>query len=970
MRRITWLSFACSLFSITLLTSRASARINFAHDTNNDISVNYTPNGGPQAIALVDLNGDRRADIIAVDTDLNEIDVFLNDGHGAFDATGNSFSTDTEPVAIVTGDFNQDGRMDIVTANNGNNGVGTVSVLLADPTSDSPDTQFDDSNTLDIPVNSGPVGIVAVDLDGDSRLDLAVLSPGSVYLLKGDGHGNFTPFNPASVSTGGTGGFAIATGQFDSMDSFADLVISDPVAADLFVLHGNGNGTFGQPESVSMASLFSGGGGIAVADFNNDNHQDIAVVNGLDIDVQLSLVLADGVGGFQSQVVQADTPEQNATALAAVDLDSDGRVDLVVGNPGTGIGLDLFCNQPSNVCFDNNPRAPGIVGGFQLQLSIGALGGGATAVQAAVPCGSPARLGCGDINGDSFADVIDLSAEGDAIRVLLNTSSAQQTPTTPATNVPSATVTPTPTPTGPTATPTVTATRTQTRTVTPTATGTPIPVPYTECRKPVGATPVAVAVANFDGSGPSIAVADKQGNRVLLFTTRVDRSKTDACTILGLGQARTVATVTSPIGLLAYDFDRDGKPDLAVLGANGVTILYGDGNGGFPVSSEQVLTTTQAPRSIAVADFNRDRIPDVIVADGTSEVSVFFGSGGKGFQPGCRISEGSPATFVVTNDPSGIDLNGDGWADFAVGSDQSDFLSVFLRKTPTPAPTGTPQTAPTPGCLGVSDFLALSALNLTSRPKALVVDQFEPQGNNLPDFAVAQSDSSVLLYFGKPVSIPGVRYDIGPTLKPPKALGVPSALGAGDVGGDHRSDLFVADQTNSAVVIFRAEPDGSFAAVAPIAVGMGPVALTVSDIDGDLKADVVTANAGDGTISVLLSSIPPPTPTQPMATATATPTQTSVPSSTQTPTSTQTPSVTPTGTRTRPPTSTPTAQPTATERGVIHLQGSCALDVTPTVGDWNGVWLWMLAAFALLLRHGRSTAPSAGVPRPPVSGGE
>ena len=87
-----------------------------------------------------------------------------------------------------------------------------------------------------------------------------------------------------------------------------------------------------------------------------------------------------------------------------------------------------------------------------------------------------------------------------------------------------------------------------------------------------------------------------------------------------------------------------------------------------------------------------------------------------------------------------------------------------------------------------------------------------------------------------------------------------------------------------------------------------PVGLAVHDIDGDGRDDVITANAGDGSISVLTSSVPPPTPTpQP----TGTPTMTGTPTATGSPTPTSTATATPTPTATATPTRTRVANPGA-----------------------------------------------------------
>jgi hypothetical protein len=169
----------------------------------------------------------------------------------------------------------------------------------------------------------------------------------------------------------------------------------------------------------------------------------------------------------------------------------------------------------------------------------------------------------------------------------------------------------------------------------------------------------------------------------------------------------------------------------------------------------------------------------------------------------------------------------------------------------------------------------------------------------------------------------------------------PSALGSGDVNRDSRADLIVADATNNDVVIYLANSDGSFnKSLIPFLIhGQNPVALAVADIDGDGTPDIVTANQGDGSVSILVSSRPPPTPTPlptDTPTVTGTPTQSGTPTGTPTPTPSTTATPTVTGTRT--PTLTPFPSPVPTETlkpGALGLQGSCAVDPTPGYHDWG-----------------------------------
>src|SRR5262249_50077066 len=153
------------------------------------------------------------------------------------------------------------------------------------------------------------------------------------------------------------------------------------------------------------------------------------------------------------------------------------------------------------------------------------------------------------------------------------------------------------------------------------------------------------ATGDFSGDGsPDIAVADTSGNRVVLLLTHVNLMPTPtpgvpaACAALGLTHdaASDLTGIEAPLGLATGDLDNDGKLDLAVVGAAGLSIFFGNGNGTFVAGSANPMAAGTSPRSLAIADFNRDGLLDVVVADeGSNDVAIFLGRGNRQFDPGC-----------------------------------------------------------------------------------------------------------------------------------------------------------------------------------------------------------------------------------------------------------------------------------------------------------------------------------------------
>ena len=140
---------------------------------------------------------------------------------------------------------------------------------------------------------------------------------------------------------------------------------------------------------------------------------------------------------------------------------------------------------------------------------------------------------------------------------------------------------------------------------------------------------------------------------------------------------------STPTALGVGDFNRDGTLDLAAgggtnvpPGANNLSILLGDGRGGF--STPTSFTVGPAPQSMSIADFNGDGFSDVAISNslpmGTdSTVSVLFGDGKGGF------AERLPLKIGILGRGTGVaDFNSDGTLDLVVANSASNTVSILL----------------------------------------------------------------------------------------------------------------------------------------------------------------------------------------------------------------------------------------------------------------------------------------------------
>ncbi|CAF2216805.1 unnamed protein product [Rotaria magnacalcarata] len=740
----------------------------------------------PLSVALGDLNNDNWLDIVVANYGTNNIHVIFGFGNGSFEIR-KTYSTgyDSHPYSVTVSDFNNDNHLDIIVANYGTNYVGVIighdneafTVLTIYPTG----------------FGSNPTSVTVGDFDHNGWPDIVVTNAGTNNVGIFLGYGNGTFANQKTYSTGnGSHPQQAVVGDFNN-DGHLDIAVVNSDNSNVGVRFGYGNGTFSSQKIYSTGSE-SGPNSIAVGDFNNDNHLDIAVTNNdsnnigvligypakpmamqtvfsgdsqsgpvsvavgdFNNDKQADIAIANfhsasvvvllgyGNGNFRTQILLLVDPNSSPNSVGIGDFNNDNWTDIAVANEGTNdIGVFLG--------YGNGTFAP------PMTYSSGLLW---------LP-----SIAFGDFNKDGYLDIVVTNYFDDTISVLLGYGNGS--------------------------------------------------FPHRKTYL-TGSNPISVTVSDFNNdSCLDIAVANSVANNVNVFLTYGNG------TFAGR-QTYSTGFQSHPNSITVGDFNNDERVDIAVTNpnTNNVGILFGHGDGTFLKITTYPIQNSSTPFSIAVGDFNNDNCLDVTIANRfRNNVGVFFGycNGTFGEIVIYSTADGSGPTSVAVGQ-----FNNDNWLDIAVANNGINTVGVLFG-------------------LDYTDFASQTTYTTgsASHPCSVAVGDFN--NDTRLDIAVANygnNNVGALLGYGNGMFATEMTYSTGSD-SPPEYVTV------GYLNKDNYLDIAVANYMNDSVSLLLGYGDGTFGSILRYSTGneSHPRSIAVGDFNHDNRSDIVVANEGDNSIGI------------------------------------------------------------------------------------------------------------------------
>lgn len=292
------------------LCGPAQAAISFAPAVSYSMGTAGGPGPAAESMVAADVDNDGDADVVSADWWGSGVPVLLNNGNGTFAAPlFNELNEGAGVGSVSVGDFNADGKVDVAAT-----GGSTLYILRGQGNG-----QFTVVQTFPYTVG-GQYQAYAIDVNNDGRKDIVAPSATGiqVYLNQGSQfvQGPLSPVN---------GIISAAAAMNYNNDGKVDLALSDGLTSSVFVLRGNGNGSFTQVSSTIVGFIPED---VIAGDLNSDGIDDLVTADSFSF--TMSVLLSNSAGGYTAATRYLGTAGPVSARLA--DFDRDGDLDVVVSS--------------------------------------------------------------------------------------------------------------------------------------------------------------------------------------------------------------------------------------------------------------------------------------------------------------------------------------------------------------------------------------------------------------------------------------------------------------------------------------------------------------------------------------------------------------------------------------------------------------------------------------------------------------
>lgn len=868
---------------------------------NNTLAagVSYPAGKGPFHVAIADIDGDGKADIIVSNTDSNTFSVLKNlSTTGTINGTSFSapvtYFSGNAPDLLDVGDLDGDGKPDIAVCNGQS---GTVSIFKNTSTAGIID-QNSFAAKSDFTSSQFPYGVVIGDLDGDGKPELAVANEGAGAISIFETTINhaapqISGFSPDSASLGqtvtitgshlsGTSVVRFGDSLAQSFSATADTLITAVVGAGssgkIYVTTSLGTDSAGPftyihpPILKSVLPLFAGKG-------------DTILIHGNYL-LSTSAVSFGGVPATSFQAL-SDT-----ILIAVVSTGASGNVQVTTAF-GTASSFGFIFVQPPNI-YSFSPQTAGTgdtiyIHGRYLSTTKSVYFGGTSSAGFTVIADTLllVKIGSGssgDILLDNIGDTVSVPGFTFNGSVVVNAFSPATGPLGTSVQITGNNFDPIPgndivyfgavrasiVAASPNVLTAIVPAGANMLPISVTARGTtayaqnPFVVTFssqdtgfdassfdTEQVIATDVNPYCASVVDVDGDGkPDLTVGFNSG--ALGSTSLSILQNTGSTGAISFSQGGKYSTDPSDasIQIAPTDLDGDGKIDLAISNGsdgNAVSIFQNTSVPGNSQLSNFQLLNQGGPGGfhIATGDLDGDGRPDIVVTSDYYPGAHIY----RNISSGQHIEYSFVGYYPVSGYSSAVvisDLNGDGKADIAVAT--GNYLSVF-RNTSTVGTISLDVAQQFVIQTGYNQQISLAVADLNQDGKP---DLVTTSSSSLNMVSIFQNNSS------GPVISFAARQDLPFT-------GFPGSVTLADFNGDGKPDIAVLNgATTPSISVFKNTTSGgniSMAAPFSIPIASGAGTISSGDLDGDGKPEIIVVKAQPNSISIFRnlagSGVPP-----------------------------------------------------------------------------------------------------------------